>query len=111
MTAVGDLPHGTLQMVNRPVTMGTINDYMHKRNGQKQDGARSVEPGGPKARLLARGDSSVKLKQKYPAAESRGRMTVQVYLAEVCTWLHLSLKRKRRLKLDQFYVSNKYVTS
>lgn len=68
MTAVGDLPHGTLQMVNRPVTMGTINDYMHKRNGQKQDGP---EPGGPKARLLSHDYSSVKLQQKYPAAEWR----------------------------------------
>lgn len=71
MTAVGDLPHGTLQMVNRPVTMGTINDYMHKRNGQKQDGPKSAEPGGPKARLLSHGDSSVRLKQYYPAVGSR----------------------------------------
>lgn len=52
VTAVGDQPHGTLQMVNRPVTMGTINDYMHKRNGQKQDGPKSAEPGGPKARAV-----------------------------------------------------------
>lgn len=36
VTAVGHQPHGTLQMVNRPVTMGTINDYMHKRNGQNK---------------------------------------------------------------------------
>lgn len=33
--AVGCRPLGTLQMVNRPVTIDTINDYMHKRNGQK----------------------------------------------------------------------------
>lgn len=59
-------------MVNRPVTMGTINDYMHKRNGQKQDGPRSAEPGGPKARLLSHGDSSsVRLKHYYPAAAPR----------------------------------------
>lgn len=35
VTAVGCQPHGTLQMVNWPVTIDTINDYMHKRNGQK----------------------------------------------------------------------------
>lgn len=29
-------PHGTLQMVNRPVTIGTINDYMHERNGKNK---------------------------------------------------------------------------
>lgn len=52
VTAVGHQPHGTLQMVNRPVTMGTINDYMHKRNGQKQDDPRRAEPGGPKARAV-----------------------------------------------------------
>lgn len=52
VTAVGEQPHGTLQMANRPVTMGTINDYMHKRNGQNQDGPRSAEPAGPKARAV-----------------------------------------------------------
>lgn len=35
VTAVGCQPLGTLQMVNQPVTIDTINDYMHKRNGQK----------------------------------------------------------------------------
>lgn len=43
-------PHGTLQMVNRPVTIGTINDYMHERNGQKQDHLQRAHPRGPKAR-------------------------------------------------------------
>ena len=37
-------------MVNRPVTIGTINDYMHERNGQKQDHPQRADPGGPKAR-------------------------------------------------------------
>lgn len=37
-------------MVNRPVTIGTINDYMHERNGQKQEHPQKADPGGPKAR-------------------------------------------------------------
>lgn len=53
VAAVGYQPHGTLQMVNRPVTIGTINDYMHKRNGQKQEQhPQRAEPDGPKARVL-----------------------------------------------------------
>ena len=46
-------PHGTLQMVNRPVTIGTINDYMHERNGQKQEHPQRASPEGPKARRVA----------------------------------------------------------
>lgn len=52
LLAVGYQPHGTLQMANRPVTIGTINDYMHKRNGQKQDHPQRADPGGPKARVV-----------------------------------------------------------
>lgn len=52
MTAVGYQPHGTLQMVNRPVTIGTIDDYMQKRNGQKQEHPERAEPEGPKARIF-----------------------------------------------------------
>ena len=37
-------------MVNRPVTIGTINDYMHERNGQKHDHPQKVDRLGPKAR-------------------------------------------------------------
>lgn len=37
-------------MVNRPVTIGTINNYMHERNGQKQDHPQRADPEGPKAR-------------------------------------------------------------
>lgn len=29
-------------MVNQPVTIGTINDYMHERNGQKQEHPQSL---------------------------------------------------------------------
>lgn len=37
-------PHGTLQMVNRPVTMGTIDDYMHEGNGQKSEHPQRDDP-------------------------------------------------------------------
>lgn len=37
-------------MVNLPVTIGTINDYMHERNGQKQDRPHRADLVGPKAR-------------------------------------------------------------
>lgn len=35
VTAVGCPAQGTLQMVNWPVTIDTINHHMRKRNGQK----------------------------------------------------------------------------
>lgn len=51
VTAVGCQPHGTLQMVNWPVTIDTINDYIHKRNGQKsRSELGELLLGGPKAR-------------------------------------------------------------
>ena len=37
-------------MVNRPVTIDTINDYMHERNGQKQGRPHRADPQGPKVR-------------------------------------------------------------
>lgn len=52
MTEVPYQPHGTLQMVNRPLTIDTINDYMHKRNGQKQEHHQRADPEGPKARMV-----------------------------------------------------------
>lgn len=52
MTEVPYQPHGTLQMVNRPLTIDTINDYMHKRNGQKPEHPQRADPEGPKARKV-----------------------------------------------------------
>lgn len=35
-----------------PVTMGTINDYMHEGNGQKQAHLQKEHPSGPKTRRV-----------------------------------------------------------
>lgn len=39
-------------MVNQSVTIGTIDDYMHERNGQKQGSPQRAVPGGPKVRRI-----------------------------------------------------------